>query len=341
MKPLSKKIIWAVDATQRPIDAKKIISHLKIWAEKLKCQVQPVAVFSQSPSDYFQSPSPSWKKEIEVFAHAFVESYIKKTLAKDFLPAQIIFSKSQSNREMAHELSDYAVKSNAVLIVAYTRAKKTWNPFRLGGFVETLVTASTVPVLTINQSVSPSKNISSVLFPTNFSPESKSALETLGSMVKAFDSKITLFNQVERPMVYVQPFDGFLPSVDWATLMKEAETENTKDSNKWINKLKAQGIKCETVVQPQKKSVAVDVLEIAQKKNVDLIALSSHQGRLSQAILGGTARDILLQAKCPVLIFHRPQTARKSKSTDTKKYTRRNPDGKKTDVDTAALRGLS
>tara|TARA_B110001454_G_C12723270_1_gene436130 strand:+ start:6047 stop:7036 length:990 start_codon:yes stop_codon:yes gene_type:complete len=304
------KIIWAIDPMRHPQDAKNIIRELKIWSKRLKCQIQPVAVFSQSTADYYTNLRDLWTKGIEDHAYRTLNSYLKKANVKNLLPAHVVFAKSLSNREMASVLSDYAEKSNTSVIFANTRAKKTWNPFRLGGFAETLVATSRVPVLLFNHAARPSKKISSILFPTNFSRDSKLALENLATMTKPLKSKITLFNQLENPSLFVPSYADFSLALEWKKMMQEAEKANERELTHLADNLTDQGVKCDSIVQAQKKSLAQDILEIASKKSFDLIALSSHQGRLSQAILGGTVRDILLLAKCPVLIFHKPKANR-------------------------------
>lgn len=59
----------------------------------------------------------------------------------------------------------------------------------------------------------------------------------------------------------------------------------------------------------------VEIIEMAKNKKVGLIALASQRGSLGQIILGSVAQDVLLQAKCPIIIFYRPPGVRKSKVT--------------------------
>ena len=329
-----KRIIWAVDPLQSPQEAKKMFLEMKILAKRLNCQIQPVAVFSQSTDDYYIKLTTLRDKGIESFAYKTLNAYLKKANVKNLLPSHVVYSRKLSNREMAVTLSEYAEKTNAFIIFANTRAKKTWNPFRLGGFSETLVATSQVPVLLLNQSAVTKNKVSSILFPTNFSRESKTALESLAMMAKPLKSKIVLFNQVENPNLFVPSYAEFSMAVDWETMQKDAEKATAKDLKKMADQISSDGVKCESIVQRQKKSLAKEILELASKQNVDLIALSSHQGRLSQALLGGTARDILLQAKCPVLVFHRPRPARSQLKAHTDRPVPRNKIRKDATIET-------
>ncbi len=307
------KIIWSVDPTQNPAEAKNIIKELKIWAKHLKCEVQPVSIFSKSTLNFPIEMAFPWKDKLQEVAQRSITRYLKKTQAKGFLPPELVFVPALSNRKMASEMAKYAEKRNAQLIFANTRAKKTWNPFRLGGFAETLVATSRVPVLLLNPSSVPSSKIPSILFPTDFSQDSKNALVKLEPWAKAFNSKIFLYDQVETPNIYPSDFSGIgqAQTRNMESMIKDVEKSRLKKGAEWSALLEEQNIKSSLLVQRQRKHLAADILEAAKKNKASLIAIASRSGPVTQALLGSVARDILLQAKCPVLIFYRPKASRK------------------------------
>jgi nucleotide-binding universal stress UspA family protein len=307
------KIIWAVDPTQNPTDAKNLIKEMKSWAKHLGCAIQPVSIFSNRTLNFPVELAFPWKEKFEEVAQKSIDRYFKKAGIKDVLPPEKIFISSNSNRKMAAELAKYAEKKKGLLIFAHTKAKKTWNPFRLGGFAETLAAVSRTPVLLLNPEAKPSTQIPSILFPTDFSQDSKNALLNLSSWAKAFHSKVLLYSQVETPAIYTTEYSGYWPAqlASLELLMKDIEKSRQKKAQQWSNILAEQNVDTRILIQHQKRSLGSDVLEAAKKSNVNLIALASHSGPVTQAILGGVARDVLLQAKCPVLIFYRPKAIRK------------------------------
>lgn len=313
--PSSKrnKILWSVDPTQNPSEAKNIIKELKIWAEHLNCDIQPVSIFSKSTLNFPVEVAIPWKDKLREVAQRSVTRYIEKTRAKGFLPPDLVFVSTLSNRKMASEMAKYAEKKNALLIFANTRAKKTWNPFRLGGFAETLVATSRVPVLLLNPSALPSAKIPSILFPTDFSLASKNALVTIEPWAKAFNSKIFLYDQIEVPNIYPSEFSVAEQAqmLNLESMMEDIEKSRLKKGAEWTRLLLNQGIKSSLLIQRQRKYLADDILGVAKKNKASLIALASQSGPVTQALLGSVARDVLLQAKCPVLIFYRPKATRK------------------------------
>lgn len=316
MKLSGKKnrIIWSVDPTQDPAEAKNVIKELKVWAQHLDCDIQPVSIFSKSTLNLPIEMAFTRKDKFQQMARNSVARYLKKARATGFLPPELVFVSALSNRKMATEMAKYAERKNAQLIIANTRAKKTWNPFRLGGFAETLAAASRVPILLLNPSSVPSAKIPSILFPTDFSLASKRALERLEPWAKAFNSKVLLYDQIQTPNIYPSEFSdmGWTRAPSLESMLKDVEESRLKKGVHWSNLLAKQNIESSVLIQRQRKSLAADILEAARKNNASLIAIASQRGPVAQALLGGVARDILLQAKSPVLIFYRPKATRKN-----------------------------
>jgi nucleotide-binding universal stress UspA family protein len=335
------KIIWSVDPTQDPAEAKNIIKELKIWAKHLNCEVQPVSIFSKSTLNVPIEMAFPWKEKLQEVAQKSITRFLKKTQAKGFLLPELVFVPALSNRKLASEMAKYAEKRNAQLIFANTRAKKTWNPFRLGGFAETLVATSRVPVLLLNPSSVPSSKIPSILFPTDFSKDSKNAIVKLEPWAKAFNSKILLYDQVETPNIYPSDFSGIghAQARSMESMIKDVEKSRLKKGAEWTNLLEKQNIKSSLLVQRQRKYLAADILEAAKKNRASLIAIASRSGPVAQALLGSVARDILLQAKCPVLIFYRPKASRKHATQSKQKANRKYLAPKDTSLQTEVRHG--
>lgn len=313
-KNQERKIIWAIDPSQKPSYAKNLIVELEAWSRRLNCPIQPVAVFSEKPLNLPIETFYPGRIHLEEIADQSLSNYLKKTNLKNFLPPEKIFIGSNSIRKMAKELAKYAEEKNALIIFANTRARKSWNPFHFGGFSETLVTISRIPVLLLNPKSRPSINIPSILFPTNFDQDSTLALTQLISFAKAFQAKITLYSQIENPTIYMAEFSGYWPSEvsNTEAVLQSIERTRMEKAKKWSRILADQNIASEIILARQKKSLSSDILDKAKKKHVSLIALANSSGPLAQALMGGVARDILLQAKCPVLVFYQPRKYKKA-----------------------------
>lgn len=318
---VKNKIVWAIDPMQNPSDAKNLIKELRYWAAHLNCDIQPVSVFSDRVLKLPVELAYPWREKFNELTQKLLDQYIKKTKIADVLPAEKILINSNSTRKMASELAKYAEKNNCLMIFANTRAKKAWNFFRIGGFTEALVTVSKTPVLLLNPEAKPSYKIPQILFPTDFGQSSERALKNLIPWVKKFNSKVILYNQIETPPAYATAAYDYLPlqTVSLKAMLTDVALLRREKAEKWKDTLKKQNIEADSIIQREKKSLSSDILDAAKKKSVNLIALASESGAISQMVLGSVAKDVLLHAKCPVLIFHM-EPATKMPAQQSKKF---------------------
>lgn len=311
------KIIWAVDPEQNPKQAKKLIEEMRVWSKKLNCDVQPVAIF---PDLTLPKASVQWRAEILKAANQTVEEITKKTGTEDFLTPVKKFVPYLSTRKMALALIQYAEESKAEMICCNTQAKSRWNPFRLGSFAETLVSASRIPVLLLNPKARTSPKISRVLFPTDFTQDAKNALTNFKPWAKMLNSRLILYNQVDFPSVYTPDFHSSWQTMGLPVVTKELEKIRKAKAKKWVAHLKADNISASAIVELQKTFIADAILGAAKKNKADLIVMVSRSGQVVQAIVGSIARDVLQNANCPVLVYYRPTAPKRVRTKKSQEY---------------------
>ncbi|MGE3975510.1 MAG: universal stress protein [Bdellovibrionales bacterium] len=305
-------IIWAVDPTQNPKDSKNIIKEMKLWSRALDCKILPVTVI---PQPLFRMPiqvETLGEKSLSKIVEKSVRNFLAKANFKGHLPPQFISIPSSSRRTKASALAQFAERNGAQLIVSATSARKTWYP-RIGGFAEALITISRTPVLLLNPQAKISPRISSVMFPTDFSGSSKTALMRLAPWLKKLNAKVLLYNQMETPFVHIPASGVYLPEYYQETLATSQEASRKKKANNWSKIIEEQGISVSSLVENQKSILSDDIISVANRTKAQLIAMPSYSSPIARAFLGSTAREVLLQAKCPVLIFYRPKALRPAK----------------------------
>lgn len=193
------KIFLPFDFTQNPIKAKHIVDELKIWYKRLECEIHPVSVVSKFVFNFLKNIGTNRVKQFQKIAHLSLKNYMSNFDAKEFLPAEILFSYTFSGHGIVNDLSKYSDYINGQLIVASTRGKKLRNLLRLSGFTKTLLVSSRLPLLRMFPFVKPSQKIATRPFPINFSLNSMSMLSKIEPWAKAFETKILLFDRVEAP----------------------------------------------------------------------------------------------------------------------------------------------
>lgn len=318
------KIIWAVDPTENIKESENLIKELRIWAESLDCAVLPVSIISKPNTLMPTDVELPLKEKLETVIQKTITAFLKKLHIKNSLPTKIIMTDTDSTREMALTLARFAEKNGAILMIANTRSKKSWDPFRIGSFTETLVTTSRVPILLINPKTKLTKKISSVLFPTDFSKDSKNALLKLSPWISTLKSKLILYNQIETPAMYSTDFEGVIISEKPSMDIKELSHLRQVKASQWTNTLNKSNIKNSILIEPQKKYLATEILNTAKKNNVSLIAMAKESGRISQMLLGSVAKDVIIKAHCPVLLFYRPKRVHNQKSVRKQRVLRNN-----------------
>lgn len=323
---MKNKIIWAIDPTQNANDSKALVKDLLYWAKTLDCEILPVSVFDRDRLTQMltlqneklitkgRTSQKQWPRNQtpQQFANQAVRNYLEAFPQLPLVPAKILFTASSSTRSQALTLARYAEKQRAVMVILETRQRKSWNPFRLGGFTETLTATTGIPVLTRNPETKTINTISKILFPTDFSADSKNALLNLTAWAKSMDAKILLFHQIEEPNLYASEMStlALTTTINTEPLYKELHLSRTQVGQQWAQMLEKKGVASEVLLHRQRYSLPADILKAAKTYQAQMIVLSSHRGPTLQTLLGGVARDVLLQAKCPVLIFHRPKPKR-------------------------------
>ncbi len=307
MKQINNKVIWAVDPMQNPSEARRMIAEIKLWTKNLNFVVQPVSVISNRALNLpVEFGFPMTERLEEIGRHS-VKRYFKKISFKNSLPPVTLTVAYKSKRKMAAELVRFAERENAKLIFATSRSKSAWFSLGLGGFAETLIAISPIPILITPPVSQQSRKVHSILFPTDFSDESRQALGFLSPLAKALGAKVVLFNQVETPAVYASELslDIAAQSATFQTMLEGIEQSRRKKAQKFSDFLFEQDIENQIIVKNQKRSLSFDALEAAQKNKVELIALYSRSGPFTQSTIGSLGRDLLNVANCPILIFNK------------------------------------
>lgn len=297
-----KKVIWSIDAMNP--DEDKTQAHaaqtLRWIAFNSPLEIEPVFVLS--PKNVSASPNyypPHWKAVHGAYAEKKLDSISKHWELPGLQTPQIIFEKSASTRGEAHALVEYAKDQKVDLIVVSTHARKGLSRFFLGSFAETILLQSKVPVLTVNPNSRCDSKIREILFPSDFAQASRRGFEATVGMARQLGAKLFLY--------YKEPLLPSMPLVEaplvYDFLLEESLTRQ-KTVEAWMNWAKAQGIHAECFFDEKPGDITSAIVDFAQKKKVDLIAMVAQSGPIASAILGGITRQIVRHADCPVWVQH-------------------------------------
>jgi nucleotide-binding universal stress UspA family protein len=141
--------------------------------------------------------------------------------------------------------------------------------------------------------------VRTILFPTDFSLASDAALSTACHWARKLDSELHLLHALEtiRPDLYA----GSLGGADAATLAAQLEREAHRELEVRRRMAANQGANV-VVAAVSGLDAAPVILDYAESRDIDLIAMSTHGRRgVRRLLLGSVAEEVVQRSKCPVL----------------------------------------
>ncbi len=144
-----------------------------------------------------------------------------------------------------------------------------------------------------------------ILVPTDFSDNSRAALEQAVSLAKALGASIDLLHVWEPPR-YIAP-DLMLTVPGWSAVSLEqySRAEAAKALEQYLQTLPPQvTLKAHLEVG----DAAASIVRFAKEQGEDLIVMSTHgRGALSRLMLGSVAQKVVAHAECPVMTIRIPE----------------------------------
>ena len=227
--------------------------------------------------------------------------------------AKVLVEKSSSRRKAVDALIQYAKNNESDLIVVTSHGRSGPGRLVLGSFAESLLAASSVPVLFLCESADHSKLTNKVLFPTDLSQSSHRAFDLFLEQMKGTQSEIILYHAVSPPgAIFDTGMMGvpvYLPESYWL----EQKQWSNRECDLMLKRAIAQGFKARVVIQDGVLNTPMAIQKFAESENVDLIGMASVSRGFESAVLGSIAKEIFRLRKWPVWVCG-PETAFERKS---------------------------
>ncbi|MBI2519972.1 MAG: universal stress protein [Bdellovibrio sp.] len=302
-----KRIIWAIDVLGEEELQINVASFLERFTGALKAEVWPVFVLSMAGI-----PGPGDRKTIIDYLPRTEEMFhgiIKKAGFRSMMPEKIIVQPGAGFiRNDVKALLAYAYSTHAQAIVVSTHAKKGVARFFLGSFAETLLLSSKIPIITINPTANITQKIRSILFPTDFGPESQIAFKSVIAFAKQFKAKIVLFHQHKEANEDIESNVLLPKGGKWQLARAEFLQKNFLNMKSkalaWQKMSRTHGVPCTSHFSSKNRNIADSANEAASALKVDMIAIASKKGPVASNFIGSTARWLVRSAPCPVWVLH-------------------------------------
>jgi nucleotide-binding universal stress UspA family protein len=142
--------------------------------------------------------------------------------------------------------------------------------------------------------------IREILCPTDFSVESRHALEHARVIAQWYGSRITALHVIHVPVIPEPPLliAGFADRGPIPASVNDRERE--EDLRAWLEPVQRAGIKTEVLVDQG--NAARKIVEHADARHADLVVMGTHGlGGFERFMLGSVAERVLRKAKCAVM----------------------------------------
>lgn len=142
-----------------------------------------------------------------------------------------------------------------------------------------------------------------ILVPLDGSHLAEAALPAAMEIASKFDSELTLAYVIQPPHIIMTAANGTV----YAQLLTEMHQQDEQNANIYIQghqgSLRKQGYNVHAEIT-EGENVADALLQIAAKKNIDTIVMSTHgRGGISRWVFGSVADKVLRQALVPVVLI--------------------------------------
>jgi nucleotide-binding universal stress UspA family protein len=205
----------------------------------------------------------------------------------------VVQRRDVASKDPAGTIVDVAGEVGAGLIAMTTHGRSGVERWIRGSVASRVLQASPVPVFSINPFTHKSVSMESVLVPLDASASSAEILDTLLPLASAFGSRLTL--------LYVDWDDP----TDGAEQRHQRRETRQQDVSEWLAaplaRAAAAGVSTELRIEHG--DVAEQILDVAEKGDFGLLAMSTH-GHSGPArwLMGSIAEKVLRECRSPTLL---------------------------------------
>lgn len=283
-------VVWAIDPSEitlKPSQAqtRRLLEQMRLTDSIL----QPVFVISPKLELLsYQNPE---------FFKSAIDLYLSSLGIKDALEAALIYLETADNKEAVSSLLKFCDQNSAKWIVVSSHGRSGLDRLLMGSFTENLLIHSKYPVLFLTHGSEDDEKTESfstrkILFPTDFSKISHRAFQNFLDFAKLFQAELIIFHCVGL-LIPVMDLSGpllVMPDSYYA----DQELGARKAVKSWIEEASKYGVSMRFVIANElnSRTISEQILALAEKEQVDMIAMASTSGSIASFVIGSIARDI-------------------------------------------------
>jgi nucleotide-binding universal stress UspA family protein len=296
------RIIWAADPLEDKSMQGQSIHVLRDLSKKTGATIEPVYVLSDGLLS-LSIPKADLVKQFKPASERALNALVKKGKISKVSAPKVIVAAPASRGAAVEALDRYAQGKKADLILVNSHGRRGLKRAVMGSFAETLTLHAKTPVLISGPKTKHITKLDHIVFPTDFSRESRKAYEKALELAKKLDAKVTIFYAVLNTIDPIIQSSTALLGGGFVTTrgyVRQIYDKQRKQANQWVADAKTRGVVAEAKFDDDSTSVVDSVLRFAKKSKAGIIAMASKSGAVSAALLGSVGRGIARDAPCPV-----------------------------------------
>lgn len=283
-------LIWAVNPLEENELHLHALAFLGAFCRGLGTRIHPAFVLSPAMLRVPSRSFPKFERAFELLARERFEELVRSWDGSAMRPLTVIHAGESQPTE---QLIQFARERNMGAMLVSTHARSGLGRLWLGSFAETLLLKAELSVFTVNPTTLVRENMRSVLFPTTFTEPYREAFESVVDLCRCFDATLTLY--------YLDPFvDAGLVQPEVQPHLREAAVRLAEDARSWREWAEGRGLTTHLQIENGPGYLLPRLVQLAEQKNVDVIAIASGPGSLCS---GHLARHVVRHSPCPVWVI--------------------------------------
>lgn len=289
------KIVWAVNPFDRePVAVRALGKLLVTLIKRAAHDVVPLYVSSRAETALNTAFDVPESARYTTYPERILEEKLKQ---KGFpvLKGKVVFQDTKSLKATADRMIQAATKEKAEILAVSTHSRKGIKRLLVGSFTEYTIAHSPLPLLVMNPYARVPDSVSKIVFASDLSKPAKKAFADFLKIAKKWKCSVVFLHAPDA--IYAHALDKKDPDViKYQKLVDDGVADAVKAA-------KAAGVPMTVVVDNEIEEVYALIMRQTRRQGADILVTAAHSGTVKGALLGSVTKQLIREAKTPVLVM--------------------------------------
>jgi nucleotide-binding universal stress UspA family protein len=289
-------LVWAIDPLEREArPSRASFAALSRWAKTMGWEIQPVSVATPTMKDLERGLLGS-VNHVQSALDAYLKLYPKVRRGR------VLVNEHSSQGGAVSKLLRYAKQECAAAVAVSSHGRSGLDRLVLGSFAETLLETSPLPVFFLNHGAPKAeKRRNVVLFPTNFSADSRAVYQEFLQAASGTKLEVVLFHGISYPLQLDTGMGTYLPD----GYMEDQKNWADSEGRRWVEDAKKRNVKAKFLLHAAGIGFmnGETVLEAAKEVGASAVVMNTTGSAVGRMLIGSVAYPVFRSNKVLTLMF--------------------------------------